>query len=63
MDPLVTLRPGVVGYIVKPFSRDDLANVIVRGMAERRRLQAEHRSQPTRMLSAGMLEGFVVSRR
>ena len=63
MDPMVTLRPGVVGYIVKPFSRDDLARVIVCGMAERRRLQAEHRSQPTRMLSAGMLEGFVVSRR
>ncbi len=62
MDPMVTLRPGVVGYIVKPFNRDDLAKVIVRGMAERKRLQAEHRSQPPRMLSAGMLEGFVISR-
>jgi response regulator of citrate/malate metabolism len=58
---MVTLRPGVVGYIVKPFSRGDLAKVIARGMAERRRLQAD-RPQPPRMLTAGMLEGFVISR-
>src|SRR5215216_1326929 len=31
MDPAVTLRPGVVGYIVKPFNREDLAQVITRG--------------------------------
>jgi DNA-binding NtrC family response regulator len=61
MDPMVTLRPGVVGYIVKPFNRDDLARVITRGMVERKRLQAECRGRP-RMLSEGMLEGFVVSR-
>jgi len=59
MDPMVTLRPGVVGYIVKPFNRDDLAKVVKRGMTERRRLQAERRP---RMLPAGMLEGFIVSR-
>lgn len=28
MDPHVTLRSGVVGYVVKPFKRDDLADVI-----------------------------------
>ena len=61
MDPMVTLRPGVVGYIVKPFNREDLAKVILRGMAERKRLQAQRQSQP-RILPAGMLEGFVVSR-
>ena len=61
MDPMVTLRPGVVGYIVKPFNREDLAKVILRGMAERKRLQAQRQSRP-RMLPAGMLEGFVVSR-
>lgn len=61
MDPMVTLRPGVVGYIVKPFNREDLAQVIKRGMTERRRLEAEHRGRP-RMLSAGMLDSFVVSR-
>jgi len=29
---MVTLRPGVVGYIVKPFSRDDLDVMIQRGL-------------------------------
>jgi len=61
MDPMITLRPGVVGYIVKPFNRDDLEKVVKRGMAERKRLVAERRSQP-RMLSAGLLEGTIVSR-
>ena len=28
MDPHVTLRSGVVGYVVKPFKRADLAEVI-----------------------------------
>jgi DNA-binding NtrC family response regulator len=60
MDPMVTLRPGVVGYIVKPFNRDDLAQVVKRGLAERKRLQTEHRSQQ-RLLSDGVLEGFIVS--
>ena len=60
MDPMVTLRPGVVGYIVKPFNREDLAQVIKRGMAERRRLQEEHRSHP-RLLSDAVLDGIVVS--
>ena len=59
MDPMVTLRPGVVGYIVKPFNREDLAQVIKRGMAERRLLQAEHRSP--RLLSDAVLDGIVVS--
>jgi len=61
MDPMVTLRPGVVGYIVKPFNRDDLEKVILRGLAERQRLQAESRGK-ARLLPAGMLEGVVVSR-
>ena len=60
MDPMVTLRHGVVGYIVKPFNREDLAQVIKRGMAERKRLQAQHRGRP-RMLSEGELDGFVAS--
>ena len=61
MDPMITLRPGVVGYIVKPFNRDDLEKVVKRGMAERKRLVAERRSQPRR-LSAGLLEGTIISR-
>jgi CheY-like chemotaxis protein len=60
MDPMVTLRPGVVGYIVKPFNREDLTQVIKRGMLERCRLQAEHRSHP-RLLSDAALDGIVVS--
>ena len=60
MDPTVTLRPGVVGYIVKPFNREALTQVIKRGMAERRRLQEEQRSQP-RLLSDAVLDGIVVS--
>lgn len=60
MDPMVTLRPGVVGYIVKPFNREDLAQVIERGMMEGKRLQAERRSHPQR-LSDAILDGFVVS--
>jgi DNA-binding NtrC family response regulator len=61
MDPMVTLRPGVVGYIVKPFNREDLDQVVKLGMAERSRLQAEQASGP-RLLSAGMLDGIILSR-
>jgi DNA-binding NtrC family response regulator len=62
MDPMVTLRPGVVGYIVKPFNREELQKVILRGMSEHQRLEAEHRNKPARLLPAGMFEGVVVSR-
>jgi DNA-binding NtrC family response regulator len=61
MDPMVTLRPGVVGYIVKPFNREDLEQVVGRGMSERSRLQVEQASGP-RLLSAGVLDGIVLSR-
>jgi DNA-binding NtrC family response regulator len=60
MDPMLTLRPGVIGYIVKPFNREDLEKVILRGLAERKRLQAENRGK-TRLLPSGMLEGVVGS--
>jgi DNA-binding NtrC family response regulator len=33
LDPMVTLRPGVVGYIVKPFGRDELSVMLQRGLA------------------------------
>ena len=61
MDPMVTLRPGVVGYIVKPFNREDLDKVVKRAMVERKRLQAEQPSGP-RLLSAGVLDGIVLAR-
>ena len=60
MDPTITLRRGVVGYIVKPFNRADLDQVIQRGMANRLRLKAEEASGP-RLLSAGVLDGIVLS--
>jgi len=59
MDPVVTLRPGVVGYIVKPFNRADLEEIVKRGLEERKRLQTERPSP--RLLSEGVVEGFVVS--
>jgi DNA-binding NtrC family response regulator len=61
MDPMVTLRPGVVGYMVKPFSHEELDKFVKRGMVERKRLQVEQPSGP-RLLSAGMLEGIILSR-
>lgn len=62
MDPMITLRPGVAGYIVKPFNREDLGKVIKRGLIERQRLQSEHRPSAPKMLPAGVMEGVVVSR-
>ena len=65
MDPMVTLRPGVVGYIVKPFNREDLDKAVQRGMAQRKRLQAEEPSSTEsgpRLLSAGVLDGIILSR-
>jgi CheY-like chemotaxis protein len=32
MDPSVTLRPGVVAYVVKPFSHDEIAAAIQMGV-------------------------------
>ena len=63
MDPMVTLRPGVVGYIVKPFNREDLEQAVKRGMAARKRFQSEQSEQPEgpRLLSDGMLDGIVLS--
>jgi DNA-binding NtrC family response regulator len=59
MDPMVTLRPGVVGYVVKPFNRDELGRVVKRGLSERKRLERECR-RGSRMLSAALLEDLVV---
>ena len=59
MDPMVTLRPGVVGYVVKPFNRDELERVVKRGLSERKRLERECR-RGSRMLAAALLEDLVV---
>jgi CheY-like chemotaxis protein len=60
MDPMVTLRPGVVGYIVKPFNRAALEDVVKRGFEERKRLLSE-RPDNSRLLTDGVIEGFVVA--
>jgi len=61
MDPMVTLRPGVVGYVVKPFNRDDLEQVVKRGMIEHKRLLTTRRESAPKLLDDGVLEGFVIS--
>ena len=60
MDPMVTLRPGVAGYIVKPFNRDELDKVVKRGLKEHGRLEMEQPSGP-RLLSPGILDGIILS--
>ena len=64
MDPMITLRPGVVGYIVKPFNREELAQIIQRGLTEHAKRANETASTPSgpRLLSEGILEGIVLSR-
>jgi CheY-like chemotaxis protein len=65
MDPMVTLRSGVVGYIVKPFNRGELDDVIQRGLAacsERSRVRPERRALPAPPADAGIVEGVVVAR-
>lgn len=49
LDPMVTLRSGVVGYIVKPFDRAELDDVIQRGLAacsERSKARPARRALP-----------------
>ena len=49
MDPHVTLRAGVVGYVVKPFKRSDLADVI-------RAAEAAQAPRPARELDLTMFD-------
>jgi CheY-like chemotaxis protein len=60
MDPAVTLRPGVVGYVVKPFNREDLAKVMTLAIVERKRIEAEGCAEP-RLLPEAFLDGLVVT--
>jgi CheY-like chemotaxis protein len=47
LDPMVTLRPGVVGYLVKPFHRAALEEVIQKGLeARHERTGGPPRPQP-----------------
>ena len=51
MDPHVTLRAGVVGYVVKPFKRTDLADVI-------RAAESAVPPQPARELDLTMFDSI-----
>ena len=59
MDPGVTLRPGVVGYLVKPFSRTEVTNMVLQGLVERRRLKST--AQGDRLLPDSALDDIVLS--
>jgi DNA-binding NtrC family response regulator len=52
LDPTVTLRPGVVGYLVKPFHRAALEEVIQKGL-EARRERHGGPSRPQPLLTGG----------
>jgi hypothetical protein len=54
MDPAVTLRPGVVGYIVKPFSRAAVAALLVDAFEPR----VELRSADLDVTSLAALDAF-----
>lgn len=63
MDPMITLRSGVVGYIVKPFNRGELDAVIQRGLAAcsgRSHVSNERRALPP--AGSNVIEGVVVAR-
>jgi len=57
LDPTVTLRAGVVGYVVKPFSHTEIVSAIKAGLAWREREAA--RPSPARHLR--LIEGFLDS--
>jgi FixJ family two-component response regulator len=61
MDPLVTLRPGVVGYIVKPFGKKDVAEMVHLGLVERSRRNADGAQTASRMLTDSSLDHIELS--
>jgi len=59
LDPSVTLGPGVVGYLVKPFKRDALADLLDRAFAVASELQRLQDRGPL-LLDDGIIEGTIV---
>ena len=53
MDPAVTLSPGVVGYLVKPFDFDDITRMIDVAIASRERMPAPRLPLRALALSSG----------
>lgn len=63
MDPHVTLQPGVVNYLVKPFDAVLLGRAIEEALADcrlRRQSVLQHREAP-RLLEDGVIDGILVS--
>jgi len=59
LDPTVTLRPGVVGYIVKPFTREELVSIVKLGLKERQRMRERDAEQLPLLASAFFDAEFV----
>lgn len=55
MDPSVTLRPGVVAYVVKPFSNGEIVGAIKTALDWREREQA----RPDAARHLRLIEGFL----
>jgi DNA-binding NtrC family response regulator len=60
LDPSVTLGPGVVGYLVKPFKRDALADLLDRALLVASDLRKIADRGPL-LLDEGIIEGTIVS--
>ncbi len=57
MDPSVTLRPGVVAYVVKPFGHEEISAAIQKGLAWREARLAQQESAHPR---SPLLEGTII---
>lgn len=60
LDPHITLRDGVVGYIVKPFDRALLAEMIQRGLDDCRERALREARRSRRLLGETVIEGIIV---
>jgi CheY-like chemotaxis protein len=55
MDPSITLRPGVVAYVVKPFGHNEIAGAIKTGIAWREAQMPRSHTPTSFRLIEGML--------
>jgi response regulator of citrate/malate metabolism len=64
LEPSVTLGPGVVGYLVKPFKREQMGKLLTRALETAAELQAQPRRQELDLdaFDGDIVEGTVVSR-
>jgi len=64
LEPSVTLGSGVVGYLVKPFKRDQLAELLERALETAAELQAlpDRQDIDFDVLDGDIVEGTIISR-